>query len=122
MFPVMLSDCIMATCVIVCSNFGGDVNSDYGESSVMYMLTRWPHIAVRPDDSNCCDQTWGILEEHLPTWICDWDNSPIKQGNEKEGKKDKIGSIVMGKFSSCCPHYDINPIPQSLQQRSVKEQ
>lgn len=90
------------------------MNDDYGESSVVYMLTRWPHFAVRQAE-DFYETAWGVLEDHLPMWICDWDNTSAKQ----EGKDDRSSSIVMGKFNSCYPHYDYTPIPQSLKKRSV---
>ncbi len=85
------------------------------------MLTRWPHSIVH----NECDieASWTTLEEHLPMWVCDWDNSTEKEKaeNEKGSEKGEADSIVIGNFSSCYPHYDVNPIPQSLKQKSVRE-
>ena len=96
------------------------MNSDYGESSIISMLTRWPHFAVALEGDCLSETTWTILEEYLPMWICDWENDSNKQVKAESDERNKLGgTIVMGKFSSCYPHYDIHPIPHSLVQRSV---
>jgi len=97
------------------------VNSDYGESSIISMLTRWPHFTLTLEGDCLSGDTWSILEEHLPMWICDWEKDFNEQAKaESESDRSELGStIVMGKFSSCYPHHDIHPIPHSLLQRSV---
>lgn len=86
----MMSCVFIINHISLCSYYGGNDDCEYGDASVIHMLTGWipQHIPIKVENK---EHLWEVLMENLPLWVREEEEESKIEEEEEEGSEGESG-------------------------------